>query len=123
MGNSLEETEASSLAANVAPEDLHRGDYIAILSEIVELPTFFWCDSSAYERDELVRLRRLPTRDRVPMKIKAICLPFIFVKLPHGQFQTIDVRLASLVRLDKAYGKTVWKKLQAPKSTPGLLCL
>jgi len=123
MSIPLTENDTSALAANVAPEDLHRGDYVAILSEIIELPTFFWHDSLPYGREELVRLRRMPTRDRLPMKVKAVCLPFVFVKLPSGQFETIDVRLASLVRLEKRYAKTVWKKLQAPRPTPNPLCL
>lgn len=111
----LQHDEASSVAAVVAPEDLRRGDYVAVLSEIVELPTFLWNDSLPCAQNELVRLRRLPTDDRVPMKIKAICLPFVFLKLPSGEFQTIDVRLSSLVRLEKRYAKKVWKATK-PKS-------
>ena len=109
MKTRLPELESSTIAATVAPEDLRRGDFIAVLSEIVELPSFLWTESLLGGRSELVRLRRLPTEDRVPLKIKAICLPFVFVKLPSGGFQTIDVRLASLVRLENGYAKTVWK--------------
>jgi hypothetical protein len=105
----------------VAPEDLRRGDFIAVLSEIMELPSFLWTETIPGGRSELVRVRRLPTEDRAPLKVKAICLPFIFVKLPSGQFQTIDVRLTSLVRLKKGYAKTVWKTLGTP-SQPGLNC-
>ncbi len=37
------ESESSSIAALVAPEDLRCGDFVAVLSEIVEeLPTFLW---------------------------------------------------------------------------------
>jgi hypothetical protein len=106
----------------VAPEDLRRGDFIAVLSEIVELPSFLWTETLPSARDKLVRLRRLPTEDRAPLKVKAICLPFIFVKLPSSQFQTIDVRLASLVRLEKDYAKTVWKLLRPQPTKPKLGC-
>lgn len=105
--------EESTMAATVAPEDLRRGDYVAVLSEIVEVPSFFWTESLACARAEVVRVRRLPTEDRAPLKVKAICLPFVFVKQHAGQFQTLDVRLASLVRLDEQYAKTVWKSLRA----------
>ena len=115
MKAELQPSQDSSLAAIVAPEDLHRGDFVGVLSEIVELPSFLWNDTLPTGRDELIRLRCLPTTDRAPRKIKAICLPFIFVKSPKGEFQTIDVRLASLVRLDKSYAKTVWKSMKPPK--------
>jgi hypothetical protein len=109
----LQDNETSSLAALVAPEDLCRGDFVAILSEIVELPSFLWSDSFTSGPEELVRVRRLPTEDRTPLKVKAVCLPFVFVKLPSGRFETIDIRLASLVRLEKAYAKRVWKAHKA----------
>jgi hypothetical protein len=118
----LQDKEGSSIAAMVAPEDLRRGDFVAVLSEIVELPSFLWTETIPSGRSELVRVRRLPTEDRAPLKVKAICLPFIFVKLPSGQFQTIDVRLANLVRLEKRYAKAVWKTLRTTPSKPGSAC-
>jgi hypothetical protein len=116
------DSESSSIAATVAPEDLRCGDFVAVLSEIIELPSFLWSDTLPSARSELVRLRRLPTEDRVPLKVKAICLPFIFVKSPGAQFQTIDVRLANLVRLERSYAKKVWKSLRAPTPKPSVTC-
>jgi hypothetical protein len=112
MKTHLQSRDGNTLAARVAPEDLRCGDFVAVLSQIVELPSFLWTETLPSGQDELVRLRRLPTDDRAPLKVEAICLPFIFVKLPNGQFETIDVRLASLVRLEKDYAKTVWKSLK-----------
>jgi hypothetical protein len=114
MNTRMQNRDGTSIAAMVAPEDLRRGDFVAVLSEIVELPSFLWTETIPSGRSELVRVRRLPTEDRAPLKVRAICLPFVFVKLPSGQFQTIDVRLASLVRLEKAYAETVWKTLRTP---------
>jgi hypothetical protein len=118
----LQDREGNLLAARVAPEDLRCGDFVAVLSEIVELPSFLWTETLPSAQDELVRLRRLPTEGRVPLKVKAICLPFIFVKLPRGEFQTIDVRLASLVRLETSYARTVWKSLRKPSTKPSSTC-
>lgn len=116
--NELSEDASSAVAASVAPEDLRRGDFIAVLSEVIELPSFLWTETLTGTRDEVIRLSRLPTGSRAPLKIKAICLPFVFVKSPCGDYQTIDIRLARLVRLDKQYAKTVWKRMRAkrPKS-------
>jgi hypothetical protein len=122
MKTRLPEFESCTIAATVAPEDLRRGDFIAVLSEIVELPSFLWTEALLDSRSELVRVRRLPTEDRVPLKIKAICLPFVFVKLPSGKFQTIDVRLASLVRLENGYAKAVWKATRIPPSAQATTC-
>ena len=116
------DSECSSVAALVAPEDLCRGDFVAVLSEVVELPSFLWTETLSSGRDELIRVHRLPTEDRVPLKVEAICLPFIFVKLPSRQFQTIDVRLAKLVRLEKGYAQTVWKALKLQPSKPSFVC-
>lgn len=99
----------------VAPEDLRVGDFVGVLSETIELPSFLWTETLATERSELVRLRYLPTDDRAPLRVTAVCLPFVFVKRPNGQFQTMDVRLTSLVRLERSYAKTVWKRLKAPR--------
>ena len=118
----LPDRKGTLLAARVAPEDLRCGDFIAVLSEVIEVPSFLWPETLPSPRDELVRLRRLPTDDRAPLKIKAICLPFIFVELPGGAFQTIDVRLASLARLEKDYAKTVWKSMRKRRSTSRVMC-
>lgn len=122
MKTQLQDRESNLLAARVAPEDLRRGDFVAVLSEIVELPSFLWTETLPSGQGELVRLRRLPTDDRAPLKVEAICLPFIFVKLSSGQFATIDVRLASLARLEKDYAKTVWKSLRKRPPTSLATC-
>lgn len=101
-----------SLAASVAAEDLACGDYVAILSETYEFPSFFWCDSSLLAPDEPVRVRFIPCASGVPLKVKAICLPFVFVKSPKGEFETLDVRRQQLARLDKRYAETVYKNLR-----------
>jgi hypothetical protein len=110
----LQETTCSSVAALVGPEDLRPGDFVAVMSEIVQLPSFLWEATLPSGREELVRVSLLPTEDRVPLKIKAICLPFVFVKKPDGKFATLDVRLQKLVRLERSYAKIAWKKLKPP---------
>jgi hypothetical protein len=67
-------------------------DYVAVLKEIIEVPSFHWFDTALCKRDELVRMQCIPTGSGVPLKIKAVCLPFVFVKQPLGQCETIDVR-------------------------------
>jgi hypothetical protein len=105
-------TDDTTLAASIAPEDLKCGDFVAVLNEVIEFPSFLWFDVEATRRDELVRVRYIPSRSGMPLKVKAICLPFVFVKSPIGESETVDIRNVQLVRLNKRYGKAVWKKVR-----------
>jgi hypothetical protein len=117
MTKSCDSTSAgASLAATVAPEDLNAGDFVAVLSEVSEYPSFFWCDTSERDRSEPVRLSTIPQPTKPPLRIEAICLPYVFVKSPLGAGETIDIRLTQLARLDRKYAKVVWKSLR--KSRP-----
>jgi hypothetical protein len=121
MKTGLSNTETASLAVSVAPEDLNCGDFVAVLNELHELPSYLWFDSAPAERSQLVRLWHIPAASGLPLKVKAICLPFVFVKSPTGQFESIDVRRVQLVRLHESYAKTVWKevrKLQTQLNCP-----
>lgn len=116
MTTNVSSTFGTSLAASVAPEDLRCGDFVAVLNEILEYPSFLWCDAVLGAPEEPVRLRYCAADGGLPLKIKAICLPFVFVKSPYGISQTIDVRQVQLVRLRKRYAKTVWKDLRRHRS-------
>jgi hypothetical protein len=118
MNRNLAINTYRTLAASVAPEDLKLGEYVAILNEVIELPSFLWLDSPATTREEPVRIRRIPPSSGVPYKVKAICLPFVFVKDPNGRAETIDVRRAQLARLNDHYAEVVWRSLR--KQTAGL---
>lgn len=105
--------DESELAKCVSPEDLHRGDFVAVLNSIYEFPSFLWCcDSGSIRHDEPVRVQFKSPTDGVPLKIKAICLPFVLVRLPNGRAQSIDVRQNQFVRLTTRYAKTVWRQMK-----------
>ncbi|MCA9025748.1 MAG: hypothetical protein KDA86_11105 [Planctomycetaceae bacterium] len=104
-------TEHNSLAATVAPEDLQCGEFVAVLNDIVEMPSFLMRDFDV-SPEETVRVRYCSDQAGTPLKIKAICLPFVFVKSAYGHQQTIDIRQSQLVRLDQRYARKVWKKLR-----------
>lgn len=100
-----------TLAATVASEDLACGDFVALHSEAVEVPSFLWaaCDSSLSPH-EMVRLRMIPERAGQPLRVFAICLPFVYAKSPQGQIITVDTRQSQLVRLNRRCAKRVWKE-------------
>jgi hypothetical protein len=102
----------NELAKTLAAEDVRRGDYVSVLYEIVEFPSFFWCsDSWALPPDQPVRLKWRTADCGLPLKVKAVCLPFVFVKKPCGEYRTLDLRHHVLVRLTPQYGRAVWKAL------------
>jgi hypothetical protein len=99
-----------SVAKPLAPEDVRPGDYVALLHEIFELPSYWWCtDSALHPRDELVRIRLVPTQESLPLRVKSICLPFVLAKKPTGEKRILDLRRCRLARLDKRYAATAWK--------------
>jgi hypothetical protein len=110
----ISETHVARL---LAAEDLRCGDYVSILQEIVEWPSFFWSDcGQTLPPGEPVQLACRPKDSGMPLKVKAICLPFVFVKQPCGQHRTLDVRRHRLARLTPDYAVQVWKAMRRPRA-------
>ena len=99
-----------TLAQSVAPEDLQIGDFITVLSVVRELPPFLWsnCEFSL-PPDELVRLKCVPEGAGLPMKVIAVCLPFVYVRCAGRTVQILDLRFAQVVRLDRKCAKEIWR--------------
>ncbi len=101
-------------AATVAGEDLACGEYVSLLSETVDFPSFLWDSCGAgLSPHELVRLKVIPANAGHPLKVIAICLPFVYAKMPGGEMATIDTRRTQLVRLNRRCAKVIWKELQS----------
>ena len=103
----------TTVAATIAGEDVSCGDFVAVLNSICELPSYLWdgCDArlSPYE---LVRLQVIPSEAGLPLKVFAVCLPFIYAKTATGEARTIDLRRVHIVRLDRASAKLVRSELK-----------
>jgi len=104
---------ATTVAARIAGEDIAKGDYVTILSEIIELPSFFWsCSSISLPVDEPVRTRYLPRTAGEPHKVVAVCLPFVYAKRASGKLHAFDTRQQQLVRLDAPNGRWLWRQMR-----------
>jgi hypothetical protein len=100
----------SALARALAPEEIRSGDFVAMLYVVSEWPSFFWCDDSTlHPRDEVVRICSTPHGESQPLKVRAVCLPFVLAKAPSGEQKTLDVRRCRLARLERRYARTAWK--------------
>lgn len=93
---------------SLAPEDVKQGDYIAVSHTIGQ---FVSACSEWNKTMEIARLRYVPCDAGDPLQVEAICLPFILVRDPDDDHQTIDLRLQDIVKLDKAFGKLAFKKM------------
>lgn len=109
--------ERTSLAKSLAPEDVHVGDYVTVLHETYDFPSFFWCGDAALEnRAQTVIIRVVPREGNgQPLLVKAICLPFVLVKHPRKGTFSIDVRCQQLARLDRNYAGRVWETMKNRK--------
>lgn len=111
-------TFETHVGRSLAPEDLRPGDLVSVLTEILELPSFLWChDSQLLAPDEPVRMPWRPDDAGTPLKVKAICLPFVFVKTPNGEGRILDMRRCQLVRLSSDYARSVWRAFKKQKNS------
>ncbi|QDV69344.1 hypothetical protein Poly24_30590 [Rosistilla carotiformis] len=105
---------ATAVAARVAGEDIQPGDFVTVLTELVELPSFLWaCSSLTLPAEEPIAFRFRPQETGKPLKVFTVCLPFVYAKNDRGAVVTIDTRLKQLVRLDRQCARKVWKQLRS----------
>jgi hypothetical protein len=110
MKTPVDHHRTTPLAAAVAPEDLRNGDHVAVLTEVVEVPSCCWCDLPGHPPEEPIRLRLMSRDSGLPLRIQSICLPFVLVRTPCGWSESIDIRRVQLVRVTRAYARTAWKQ-------------
>lgn len=106
-----------TLAATVAGEDLNCGDYVALLNETICLPgylaNFFGCGEGGFAPQESIRYQSIPENAGQPLKVIAICLPFVYGTTASGGTVIIDIRRFQVVRLDRDCAKTIWKQIES----------
>ncbi len=102
--------QETNIARTLAPEDIRPGSYVAALHLIEEIMPCVWAiDDVDYRKVQPIRVRCLPYENQEPMKVKAVCLPFVMVKLPDGSHRSLDVRQHQLAEISRAYGKASFK--------------
>ena len=114
MKTSTEFHSATTVAATVAGEDILCGDYVTCSSVTCEVPSYMW-DQAMLPAAELVRLKVIPGDAGVPLKVFAVCLPFVYAKDTRGDVKTLDLRRQQIVRLNFDCAKEVWHELKDAK--------
>ncbi|MEP3932368.1 hypothetical protein [Rhodopirellula bahusiensis] len=116
MRTTSETQSATNVATRVAGEDIQKGDFVTVLSEIFEVPSFLWnCSDVSLPPDEPVRARYTYTSNGTPYKVSVVCLPFVYAKRPRGAMACFDIRRHELVRLDRESDRSLWKLLRKKK--------
>lgn len=107
------------LSATVAGEDLSAGDFVSVLVQTFEFPSFFWpCGEHALAPTDVVRLTVVPSEAGELLRVVGVSLPFVYVEKAVTGIAVIDIRSTQLVRVAPDTAKVVWKKLRAkPKTT------
>lgn len=105
--------DPTTLAKTLAPEDVRRGDYVAVLDTEYEFPKIVWqCDSGAWGESQVIRVRLRPREGEPLLRVYEVCVPFVFVEPPNGAPSTIDLRSSRIARLDPDCAVRVWKRMR-----------
>ena len=109
-------TLETKVAARIAGEDIACGDFVAVMNQIAEFPSFLWnCSAVSLAPDEPVRIRYMADDAGYPMKVIGVCLPFVYAKTHFGLVVVLDTRQRQLVRLDHDCARAVWKNMKASR--------
>lgn len=112
-------TKSLSLARLIAPEDLAPGVYINVLHDVEEShPLFASCEPSA-PPPRVSTYASIPQWPLGPLRVVAVCLPFVLVEFDCGQKRQLDVRRAALVRVPEEYAKAAFGKRARDESESG----
>ena len=88
----------------IAPEDIRVGEHVAILKVSYEYLSFLWCFDSTGDKSTPVRVTFLPFQDvGQPLKVLAVCLPFVVVSRSNSRKFSIDVRACQIGRVHEDY--------------------
>jgi hypothetical protein len=99
----------TDIVRTLAPEDIRKGMYVTVLHWISEFaPPLVSCDDGHWRSVEPIRVRWLPADPFPPMKVKAVCLPHVFVRMPGGGARTLDVRECEFGAVSKLYARCVF---------------
>ncbi len=102
-------------ARRIAPEDLNPGDYIAITAVIHEVYLREHLERG-YGPYEPLRLPCIECADGQPLKVVAVCIPFVLVADGSGQRRSLDLRRHQLVRLPEDFARKALKKRKGDDS-------
>lgn len=118
MDTSIKETQSETsdngFAKRLHPEDISVGDAILVSETQYEIPSFLWCgaDTFALPPESPVRISLKACPNQAPLKVKAICLPYILCRDSKRRARLLDVRQVQLMKLARSFSDSFRKALK-----------
>ena len=104
-------SKQSSTCRTLAPEEIVRGAFVIVLTEVDE---FVWVP--CYE--ELMERRLRPLRVRwiapciEPLEVVDVCLPLVVARTVQGELRCLDVRRHGLAELPRKAGRRLVERMR-----------
>lgn len=100
------------------PEDIEPSMFVAIVCVVHEfyLPGQF--DAAYARRHDPIRIPCVDCADGTPMRVLAVCLPFVQAENPQGILRTIDTRTQILARVSEDYALEAFTRPRTKGSCP-----
>jgi len=92
----------------IAPEDLNIGDYV-ITHAVVEA---FHCVQCEPGTVLTTRFERTPSWEVKPLRVRAVCLPYVFCVTASRGHEMVDVRRERLAVVPEAFARAVWSRVR-----------
>ena len=105
----------STLACNLAPEDITPGIYVTVINIVHEHVSCFFEPDTYSHNGTPKRSILLPEYTREPMKVIEVCLPFVYVVDPDGDYETLDIRRKRLAKLSDHFGEAAFMRAKAKR--------
>ncbi|MEO0586946.1 MAG: hypothetical protein AAF078_04835 [Planctomycetota bacterium] len=97
--------------ATAAPEDLRRGDVVVrtyATCQVLRSTDDAMGDRPAYVVE---RVRYVPCDAGEPLRVEAVCLPFIYAVRPDEGADAIDLRMQTIAKLPRKAGGRAFKAM------------
>ncbi len=95
---------------SIAADDVSVGDFVVVMNVTLQYPSFLWChEPVAFSRPEMIPLNWMPTDGGKPLKVIAICIPFLLVKKVDGTRETLDLRQCRIARISPEFAEKIRK--------------
>lgn len=107
--------QRSGAAREVAPEDIRRGDFIALLHELDENVPFLTAGDQCTAPVRVVRVWLLPRYPQA-FRVLAVSLPFVLIEEHDNDKRLLDVRQVRIARLSPVLGRTLFPRKQIKES-------
>ena len=96
-------TQEITAIKRLAPEDIAPGLFIAVTAIVHEVVPPWLIGAVPGDPAPVFRIPCIGCADGDPLRVLAVCIPFVMAEDAKGNVQTLDTRQHTLARLDEMY--------------------